>query len=192
MLLNEKKIGFALTGSFCMFKSVIPEIENIIKDDAKVLPIMSFNAYNTDTRFGMAKDFINEIETICDNKIIHTIENAEPIGPQRLTDIMVIAPCTGNTLAKLANGISDTPALMSAKSHLRNGNPLVIGVSTNDGLSNNLKNIGILMNIKNIYFIPFRQDNPITKPNSLVLDIKSIIPSIKKALDKEQIQPVLL
>ena len=192
MLLSDKKIGFALTGSFCTFKSIIPEIKNIIDHGGKILPIMSFNAYNTDTRFGKAEDFINEIENICNNKIIHTIEDSEPIGPQELTDVMVIAPCTGNTLAKLANGITDTPVLMSAKSHLRNGNPLIIGISTNDGLSNNLKNIGTLINMKNIYFIPFRQDNPITKPNSLVLDVKSVVTTIEKALDMEQIQPLLL
>lgn len=120
MLLNEKKIGFALTGSFCIFKAVIPEIKNIINNGGKVLPVMSFNAYNIDTRFGKAEDFINEIENICENKIIHTIEDAEPIGPKGLTDAMVIAPCTGNTIAKLANGITDTPVLMAAKSHLRN------------------------------------------------------------------------
>ena len=192
MLLNDKKVGFAITGSFCTFKAVIPEIKKLLEQSKEVVPIMSFNAYNTDTRFGKAQDFIDEIELICNKKIIHTIEEAEPIGPQGLTDIMIIAPCTGNTLAKLANGITDTPVLMAAKSHLRNGNSLVIGVSTNDGLSNNLKNIGILMNIKNIYFIPFRQDNPITKPTSLVFDVKSIVGTLEKALEKEQTQPLLL
>lgn len=132
-----------------------------------VIPIMSFNAYNIDTRFGEAKDFRREIEEMTGNKIINTFVDAEPIGPKGLVDVMIIAPCTGNTIAKLSHGITDTPVLMAAKSSLRNGNSLVIAVSTNDGLSNNAQNIGKLLNTKNIYFVPFRQDNPITKPNSL-------------------------
>ena len=125
-------------------------------------------------------------------KIIHTIQNAEPIGPKHLTDILIIAPCSGNTIAKLANGITDTPALMATKSHLRNGNPIVIAVSTNDGLSANAENIGKLLNRNNYYFVPFRQDNPITKPRSIVSDPKYIIKTLEQALDKEQIQPILL
>ena len=139
-----------------------------------------------------AKDFINEIEEITGKKIIHTIQDAEPIGPKKLTDIMIIAPCSGNTIAKLANGITDTPVLMAAKSHLRNNNPLVIAVSTNDGLSGSAANIGKLLNRNNLYFVPFRQDNPITKPRSLVFDPSYIIKTLEEALDKEQIQPILL
>ena len=142
--------------------------------------------------FGKAEDFINEIKTICKAEIIHTIQEAEPIGPKQLTDIMIIAPCSGNTLAKLATGITDTPVLMAAKSHLRNGGNLVLGISTNDGLGRSAQNIGKLLNDKNIYFIPFRQDNPITKPRSLVFDSKYIIKTIEKALVNEQIQPMLL
>ena len=153
---------------------------------------MSFNAYNIDTKLGKAKDFIDEIESITGNRIINTFVDAEPIGPKKLVDIMIIAPCSGNTLAKLANGIVDTPALMAAKSNLRNGNSLVIAVSTNDGLGNSAINIGKLLNMKNVYFVPFRQDNPITKPNSLVFDPEYIENTIEKALLKEQIQPVLL
>ena len=137
-------------------------------------------------------DFIKRIENMTNQKIIHTIQNAEPIGPKHLTDILIIAPCSGNTIAKLANGITDTPALMATKSHLRNGNPIVIAVSTNDGLSANAENIGKLLNRNNYYFVPFRQDNPITKPRSIVSDPKYIIKTLEQALDKEQIQPILL
>jgi len=133
--LEGKKIGFALTGSFCTFKSTISQLPKLIENGAEILPIMSFNSYNMDTKFGKADDFIAQIKEITNNEIISSINDAEPIGPKHLTDIMIIAPCTGNTIAKLANGITDGPVLMAAKSHLRNGNPLVIAISTNDGLS---------------------------------------------------------
>ena len=135
MNLKGKNIGFCLTGSFCTFKNTILQMKELAKEEANILPIMSFNAYNINSKFGKAEDFINEIEEITQNKIIHTIEDAEPIGPKKMTDIMIIAPCSGNTIAKLSNGITDTPVLMAAKSHLRNSNPLVIAPSTNDGLS---------------------------------------------------------
>ena len=135
MLLKGKKIGFALTGSFCTFTSVIPQIQKIIDEEAEVIPIMSYNSYTFDTKFGNASEFIEEIENITGNKIIHTVQEAEPIGPKKMTDVMIIAPCSGNTLGKMAHGIIDTPVLMAAKSHLRNENPLVIAISTNDGLS---------------------------------------------------------
>lgn len=192
MSLNGVKVGFALTGSFCTFKTTIEKIKELAEKGAEIIPVMSFNAYNIDTRFGKATDFITEIEEITKHKIVNTFVDAEPFGPKNLVDVMVIAPCTGNTIAKLANGITDTPVLMAAKSSLRNGNSLVLGVSTNDGLSNNAANIGKLLNTKNIYFIPFRQDNPITKPNSLVFDFNYIIKTIEAAIGKEQIQPVLL
>lgn len=192
MIFNGLKIGFALTGSFCTFKIVIPEIENLIKQGAEVVPIMSYNAYNLDTKFGKAQDFISRIEDITSKKIIHSIQEAEPIGSKNLIDILVIAPCSGNTIAKLAHDIIDTPVTMAAKSNLRNDNSVVIAVSTNNGLGNNATNIGKLLNYKNIYFVPFRQDNPITKPNSLVFDKNYIQRTIEKALDKEQIQPILL
>lgn len=192
MIFNGLKIGFALTGSFCTFKIVIPEIEKLVKQGAEVLPIMSYNAYNMDTKFGKAKDFISQIEDITGQKIIHTIQDAEPIGPKHLIDILIIVPCSGNTIAKLANDITDTPVTMATKSNLRCGNSVVIGVSTNNGLGNNAVNIGKLLNYKNIYFIPFRQDNPITKPNSLVFDKNYIQKTIEMALNKEQIQPILL
>jgi dipicolinate synthase subunit B len=190
--LTKIKIGFVLTGSFCTFQKTIPKIEEIVNKGAEVIPIMSFNAYNLDTKFGKAKDFIDKIEEITGREIIHTIKDAEPIGPKKMTDIMVVAPATGNTMAKLANDIVDTPALMAIKSHLRNENPLVIAPSTNNGLSANAENIGKLLNKQNYYFVPFRQDNPITKPRSLVFDPEYIIKTIESALNREQIQPILL
>lgn len=192
MEVTGKRIGFILTGSFCTFSKVLPKMKELIKKGAEIIPIMSFNSYNLDTKFGKAKDFIDEIEEMTGKKIIHTIQDAEPIGPKKMTDIMVIAPCSGNTMAKLACDIIDTPATMSAKSHLRNNNPLVIAPSTNNGLSGNAENIGKLLNRKNYYFVPFRQDNPITKPRSIAFDPQYIIKTIKYALNNEQISPILL
>lgn len=192
MSLEGKKVGFALTGSFCTFSNTIPQMTKLIEEGAEIIPIMSFNAHDMDTKFGKAEEFINQIKEITKNEIIHTITGAEPIGPKHLTDIMVIAPCSGNTLGKMANGITDTPVLMAAKSHLRNENPLVIAISTNDGLSGSAENIGKLLNRKHLYFVPFRQDNPITKPRSLVFDPNYIVDTVKNALNKEQIQPMLL
>ncbi len=192
MDLKDKKIGFTLTGSFCTFQKVIPKMKEIKKLGAEIIPIMSFNSYNLDTKFGKAKDFIEEIENITGKEIIHTIQEAEPIGPKKMTDIMIIAPCSGNTMAKLACDIIDTPATMAAKSHLRNNRPLVIAPSTNNGLSGNAENIGKLLNRKNYYFVPFRQDNPITKPRSIVFDAEYIIKTIEYALDGEQISPILI
>ena len=190
--LKDKKIGFVLTGSFCTFSKTIPKMKELIEKGAEVIPIMSFNSYNLDTKFGKAQDFINEIEEITGKKIIHTIQEAEPIGPKRLTDIMVVAPCSGNTMAKLACDIIDTPATMAVKSHLRNNLPVVIAPSTNNGLSGNAKNIGILLNRKHYYFVPFRQVNPITKPRSIVFDSEYIVKTIESALEHEQIEPILL
>ena len=192
MRFENLKIGFILTGSFCTFNKVIPVIKELKEMGADILPIMSYNAYNLDTKFGKASDFINEIELITEKEILHTIQGAEPIGPKGLTDIMIIAPCTGNTIAKLANDIIDTPATMAAKSHLRNNKPLVIAISTNNGLSGNAENIGKLLNRKNYYFVPFKQDNPITKPRSLVFDFSYIPKTIEYALKGEQISPILL
>lgn len=192
MDLKGIKIGFVLTGSFCTFKKTLPKMKQLIENGAEILPIMSFNAYNTDTRFGTAKEFVEEIENMTKNEIIHTLKDAEPIGPKKLTDIMIIAPATGNTIAKLANDIIDTPAVMAAKSHLRNGTPLIIAPSTNNGLSGNAENIGKLLNRKNYYFVPFRQDNPITKPRSIVFDPEYLEKTIEYALRGEQIQPILL
>lgn len=192
MELNKIKIGFVLTGSFCTFNKTIPKMKELVKQGAKVIPIMSYNAYNLDTKFGKAQEFIEEIEEITGKEIIHTIQGAEPIGPKKMTDIMVIAPCSGNTMAKLAYDIIDTPAVMAAKSHLRNNRPLVIAASTNNGLSGNAENIGKLLNRKNYYFVPFKQDNPISKPRSIVFEFEYLIRTIKAALDGEQISPILL
>ncbi len=192
MTLKGKNIGYVFTGSFCTFRKSIEQLKKIVKLEANVLPIMSYNAYNLDTKFGKAADFIKEIEEITNNKIIHTIQDAEPIGPKKMTDIMVIAPATGNTMAKLANDIIDTPATMAAKSHLRNLNPLVIAPSTNNALSGNAINIGKLLNTKNYYFVPFKQDNPISKPNSAVFDAEFLIPTLEYALEGKQIQPILI
>lgn len=192
MELNNIKIGFALTGSFCTFKKAIPKMKELIKKGADILPIMSYNSYKLDTKFGKAVEFIKEIEIITGKKIIHTIQDAEPIGPKKLTDVMVIAPCSGNTMAKLALDIIDTPVTMAAKSHLRNDRPLVIAPSTNNGLSGNAENIGKLLNRKNYYFVPFRQDNPITKPRSIVFEEEYLIKTTEYALEGTQISPILL
>ena len=172
--MSKSNVGFALCGSFCTFKKVIPQIEALVSLGYNVIPIMSGVSYSTDTRFGKAEDFIKQIEDITGKKIIHTITGAEPIGPKMLLDALVIAPCTGNTLGKMANGITDTSVTLSAKAHLRNGRPVIIAVSTNDALGAAAKNIGLLMNSKNIYFVPMRQDDPLNEPNSIVADFTKI------------------
>ena len=189
---KDKKIGYVLTGSFCTFSKTIPKMKELIDKGADIIPIMSYNSYKMDTKFGKAQDFINKIETITGKKIIHTIQGAEPIGPKALTDIMIVAPCSGNTMAKLACDIIDTPATMAVKSHLRNNLPVVIAPSTNNGLGANAVNIANLLNRKNYYFVPFRQDNPITKPRSIIFDSEYKIKTIEYALDNEQIEPILL
>ena len=191
MKVKGKRIGYILTGSFCTFSKTIPVIKELVKNEAEVIPIMSYNSYNLDTKFGKAQDFIKEIEEITGKKIIHTIQEAEPIGPKKITDIMVIAPCSGNTISKLAYDIIDTPATMAAKSHLRNNKPLVIAVSTNNGLGANAESIGKLLYRRNYYFVPFKQDNPIAKPRSIVADFNMIIKTIEFALEGEQISPII-
>ena len=192
MKLNEKRIGFVMTGSFCTFRKTIDELKKIIKLGANVIPIMSENSYTMDTKFGKAKDFITEIEEITENKILHTVQEVEPIGPKDMLDILMVAPATGNTIAKLANDIIDGSATMAVKSHLRRERPVIIAISTNNGLSGAGENIGKLFNRKHYYFVPFRQDNPITKPRSIVFDPSYLIKTIEDALDGEQIQPMLL
>jgi len=187
-----KNVGYALTGSFCTFRTSIKEMENLVKLGCNVFPIMSFHSYTLDTKFGKAEDFIQEIETLTGHKIIHTIQGAEPIGPKAMFDILVVAPCSGNTIAKLAYDIIDTPVCMAVKSLLRINRPIVIGISTNNGLSGAAENIGKLLNRKNYYFIPFKQDNPITKPRSIVCDFSYLQKTLEYALDREQIGPILL
>lgn len=192
MNLEGKRIGFVMTGSFCTFRKTVDELKKIVKLNAKVIPIMSDNSYTMDTKFGKAEDFIKEIEDITGEKILHTIQEVEPIGPKDMLDIIVVAPATGNTIAKLANDIIDGSATMAVKSHLRRERPVVIAISTNNGLSGAAENIGKLLNRKNYYFVPFKQDNPITKPRSLVFDPSYLIKTIEYALEREQIQPILL
>ena len=190
-MLSKCNIGFAITGSFCTFDKIKIEMKKLVNTGANVIPIFSFNTQQLDSRFGNAKDFMEEIEAIAGNKAICTIPQAEPIGPKNLIDLLVIAPCTGNTLAKLANGITVTPVLMAAKAHMRNNRPVVISISTNDALSNSLKNIGVLMNMKNIYFVPFGQDNHVKKPYSMIAHTDLLIPTLEAALEKQQIQPIV-
>lgn len=192
MEVKNKKIGFVLTGSFCTFSKTIPQMKKLRKLGAELLPIMSFNSYELDTKFGKAEDFVKEIEDICEKEIIHTIQGAEPIGPNHLTDIMIVAPASGNTMSKLACDIIDTPATMAVKSHLRNNLPVVIAPSTNNGLGANMTSIATLINRRNYYFVPFKQDNPLTKPRSVVFDPEYIVKTIEFALDGEQIEPILL
>ena len=191
MKIDNKNIGFALTGSFCTFDKTIKEMEKLSKK-CNIFPIMSFNSFSLDTKFGKASDFIEKIEKICNKKIINSIQDAEPIGPKHLLDLLLVAPCSGNTLAKLANDIIDTPVTMACKSALRNSTPIVIGISTNNALSGNAENIGKLLNRKNYYFIPFKQDNPITKPRSIVFDFSYIEKTLEEALENKQISPIIL
>jgi dipicolinate synthase subunit B len=181
------KIGFCLTGSFCTFAKSIEALKSLVEAGHEVTPIMSENAYSTDTRFGDAKDIQNELINITNNSIIHTIKAAEPIGPKRMFDVLCVAPCTGNTLAKLANGITDTSVTMAVKSHIRNARPVVIGVSTNDALGAAAKNIGALMNYKNYYFVPLGMDDCINKPKSMVCDFSKILHTIELAFKGEEV-----
>lgn len=185
-------IGYAITGSFCTFAKTRREVMHLKEMGAKITPIFSYSTQNCDTRFGSATEFIKGICEITDSEGICTIQQAEPIGPNNFLDIMVIAPCTGNTAAKLCNGIIDTPVLMAAKAHMRNGKPLVIAISTNDALGMNFKNIGALMNMKNIYFVPFGQDNARGKPNSMIANLELLPETIEMAMKGKQIQPVIL
>ncbi len=191
--MNKKlNIGYALTGSFCTLDRSLLQIELLMKKGHNVIPIMSFNCANTDTRFGKAESFINRIESMTGNSVIRTLTDAEPVGPNNMTDIMVVLPCTGTTLSKLKNGIYDTPVTLAVKSHLRNKKPLIIGISTNDALSVTAKNIGELLNYKHCYFIPLRQDNPEKKPASIVCDFEQLESTIDAALVGRQLQPVLI
>lgn len=192
MRLKGRRVGFALTASHCTLAKVIPELRRLVAEGAEVYPIISSALEQTDTRFGPAAQWLNEITAITGRRPLTTIAEAEPIGPEKLLDVLVIAPCTGNTLAKLANGIVDTPVLMAAKAQLRNQRPVVLAISTNDGLSMNAKNIGLLLNVKNVYFVPFGQDDPFNKWASLVAKMELLLEAVLGALEGRQIQPILL
>lgn len=184
--------GYALTGSFCTFERSLRQMEYLISEGINILPVMSFNASALDTRFGKAESFIETVEHLTGRKVIKTIEDAEPIGPKNLIDLMIVLPCTGNTLAKLAQGIYDTPVTLAVKSHLRNQKPVLIGVSTNDALSGTAKNIGALLNYKHYYFIPMRQDEPEKKPFSIVCDFERTLEAALYALEGKQIEPIIM
>lgn len=191
MSLSGLKIGFGICGSFCTFEKAFKAADSLAGTGADVIPIMSFNASSISTRFGSAEANCKKLKDICGHDIIDSIEGAEPIGPKKLLDILVVAPCTANTLAKLALGITDTPVTMAVKSHLRNGRPVVIAVSTNDALAGCAKNIGMLQNYKNYYFVPYSQDNSQNKPNSIIADFNKIPQAIEAALEGRQLQPIL-
>lgn len=191
MRLEKVKVGLGITGSFCNFSETKNVIRTLKENGCEVFPIISFMTKNLDTRFYKKADFISMLEKESKNKVIDTIQKAEPVGPKNLVDIILICPCTGNSLAKLANAITDTPVLMAVKGHIRNNKPVVIGVSTNDGLGASLQNIAKLINTKNMYFVPFRQDDYQAKPKSLVLDYTYITDTLELALQGKQVQPIL-
>ncbi|MCF6093177.1 dipicolinate synthase subunit B [Microaerobacter geothermalis] len=192
MNLKGKTIGFGLTGSHCTFSEVIPEIEKLVNEGAKIIPIVSHTVMTTDTRFGKSEDWQGKLKEISGHEIISSIVDAEPLGPSKGLDIMVIAPCTGNTTSKLANAITDSPVLMAAKAQMRNLRPIVLAISTNDGLGLNAANIAKLLAAKHIYFVPFGQDAPNKKPNSLVSRMELIKETCEKALEGKQLQPVIV
>ena len=189
---QQVRVGFAFCGSFCTFSQAMEALGRVRARYGDVTPIVSEASAVTDTRFGRAHDFLAEMERICGKPVIDSIARAEPIGPKGLLDVLVICPCTGNTLAKLANGVTDTAVTMAAKAHLRNGRPVVLCPATNDGLAASARNIGALLDKKNVYFVPFRQDDPAKKPTSLVADFSKVEDTIEAALAGRQLQPVLL
>lgn len=189
--MDKLRFGYALTGSFCTFRESFKQIENLINSGADVYPIMSYNSSKTDTRFGKADDFIKKATELTGHNVIMTLTGAEPIGPKKMFDLLIVSPCTGNTLAKLACGIYDTPVTLAVKSHLRNQRPVLIGVSTNDALSSSGKNIGTLLNYKNYYFIPMKQDDPEKKPFSVVCDFDKTYEAALLALNGKQIEPII-
>lgn len=186
------RVGFAFCGSFCTYHQAMTALEKIHARYGDVTPIVSENSASTDSRFGPAHEYMREMERICGKRVIDSIPKAEPIGPKHLLDVLVICPCTGNTLAKLANGITDTTVTMAAKAHLRNGGPVVICLATNDGLASSARNVGTLLDKKNVYFVPFGQDDPVEKPTSLVADFSLVNDTVEAALRGEQLQPLLL
>lgn len=192
MTIKGKKVGFAMTGSFCTFQKAFDEMQRLADAGADITPIFSNSVQDIDCRFGKTEEFMKKAAAISGKEPVTRLETAEPIGPKSLLDILIIAPCTGNTLSKLSLAITDSPVLMAAKAHLRNEKPLVICISTNDALSMSFKNTGMLLNCKHIYFVPFRQDNYKKKPNSMVANMDLILPTLETALEEKQLQPIVL
>ncbi len=188
--MKKASIGFALCGSFCTFRTVIDTLK--LLSDYQITPILSESSYVTDSRFGSSADFRRQIEEICGTSPLHSLTQVEPLGPRKLLDALVVAPCTGNTLGKLANGIADSPVSFACKAHLRNGRPVILAISTNDGLAASAENIGALLNRKHYYFVPFGQDDPENKPCSLVADFSRLPATLELALQGKQLQPLLL
>lgn len=190
--MEHLRVGFAFCGSFCTYDKAMAALEQVRARYGDVTPIVSERSADTDTRFGEAHEFMREMERICDKRVIDTIPKAEPIGPKKLLDVLIIAPCTGSTLSRLANGMSDTSVTMAAKAMWRNGRPVVVAVSTNDGLAGSAKNIAALLDKKHVFFVPYRQDDPVGKPTSLVADFTKINDTVDAAIQGRQLQPLLL
>ena len=190
--MRSERIGFAMTGSFCTFEPVLAALTRLCREFETVQPILSAAAGTVDSRFGASADFRARIEAICRRRVWDSLAQVEPIGPKKLLDLLIVAPCTGNTLAKLAAGIADTPVTLACKAHLRNARPVVLAPSTNDGLAANARSIGVLLDRKHLYFVPFGQDDPEKKPASLVADMARIPETVAAALEGKQIQPILL
>ena len=192
MTLAGKVVGFAITASHCNHGRTLRALEEVLQEGARVVPIVSYNAAELDTRFGRAEDWVRQVEELAGTSAIRTIPEAEPVGPKKLLDVLAVVPCTGNTLAKLANAVIDTPVLMACKAHLRNGRPLVLAVSTNDALGLNARNLGALLAARHVFFVPFGQDNPFDKPTSLDARFDLLVPTLQAALEGFQLQPVLI
>ena len=185
-------IGYAMCGSYCTHSISLIQLERLLSEGKDIIPVVSDNVYRTDTRFGKAADLVSRLETLCNREVVHTIVDAEPLGPKIALDAMIICPCTGNTLAKLAMGITDTAVCMAAKAHLRGNRPLVIALASNDALSANLKNIATLLSRKHVYFVPMRQDDPQKKPHSLIADFTLLVPTLQSAMRGEQYQKIFV
>lgn len=186
------RLGFAMCGSFCTYETVLEELENLCREFSEVIPIMSETSYFTDSRFGPSEYFIERVEDLCGRPVLKSMTETEPIGPRKLLDALLVMPCTGNTIAKLAAGIADSAVTLAVKAHLRNERPVILAISTNDGLAGNAASIGQLLNRRNIYFVPFRQDDPINKPRSLVALMNLAGDTVRAAMEGRQLQPVLL
>jgi dipicolinate synthase subunit B len=189
--MTDKNIGFAFCASCCTYEKAVAALREVCGIYKNVTAIFSENAYTIDSRFGTARGLADQVESICGKKILHTIVEVEPIGPKAMLDLLIVAPCTGNSLAKIASGITDTSVTMAAKAHLRNGRPLLLALSTNDGLSGNASNLGKLLNRKEVFFVPFYQDNPTTKPSSVIADFELLPEAARLALEGTQMQPLL-